>query len=115
MIAVSLAFLFFCSPVRAAELIQPPLASDPMQISVHRLANGLTVFLSPNHQDPRVFSSILVRAGAKNDPDDSTGMAHYLEHMLFKGSQRLGTLDFDKEKPHLDRISTLYDQLFITT
>ncbi|MBI4424593.1 MAG: insulinase family protein, partial [Elusimicrobia bacterium] len=82
---------------------------------IHRLANGLRVYLSPNLQEPRVYSSIAVRAGGKNDPDDSTGMAHYLEHMLFKGSRSLGTLDFEKEKAHLDRIGVLYEQLFVST
>ncbi|MBI4348236.1 MAG: insulinase family protein [Elusimicrobia bacterium] len=101
--------------LRAAESVQAPLANDPMQTSIHRLGNGLTVYLSPNPQVPRVYSSIAVRAGGKDDPDDSTGMAHYLEHMLFKGSQSLGTLDFEGEKRHLDKISALYEKLFVTT
>ena len=53
-----------------------------------------------------------VRAGGKHDPAESTGIAHYLEHMLFKGSETLGTLDYESEKPHLDRIVELYEQHF---
>ncbi|MFH1723373.1 MAG: insulinase family protein [Elusimicrobiota bacterium] len=91
---------------------EQPLERDPMGVTVHRLANGLTAYLSPSDQDPRITAWIAVRAGSAHDPDDSTGMAHYLEHMLFKGSRRLGTLDYEKEKPHLDRMRELYEKLF---
>ncbi|MBI4369269.1 MAG: insulinase family protein [Elusimicrobia bacterium] len=100
---------------RLPKTYETPLADDPMGVTVHRLENGLTVYLSPNHQTPRVEAWIAVRGGSKLDPQDLTGMAHYLEHMLFKGTTRLGTLDFDKEKVHLDRIEALYNELFKTT
>ncbi|MBI4248972.1 MAG: insulinase family protein [Elusimicrobia bacterium] len=103
------------TPGQTALLPRPvlePLAGDGMQVTVHRLANGLTVYLSPNHERPRITAWIGVRAGGKQDPEDSTGMAHYLEHMLFKGTRRLGTLDFEKEKEHLDKITELYEKLF---
>ncbi|MBI3507621.1 MAG: insulinase family protein [Proteobacteria bacterium] len=96
-------------------LVEKPLPGDPMGVTIHRLANGLTVYLSPAKLEPKVTAWIVVRTGARNDPDDSTGMAHYLEHMLFKGSGRLGTLDFKKEKEHLDKITALYESLFKTT
>ncbi len=92
--------------------LEKPLGSDALQATVHRLSNGLTVYLSPNRQEPRVAAWIAVRAGGAHDPQDSTGMAHYLEHMLFKGSQSLGTLDYAKERPHLDKILELYERLF---
>lgn len=113
--AAGLAALLLAQAAGAAELVQAPLPGDPMAVSIHRLDNGLTIFLSPNPQEPRVYSSIAVRAGGKDDPDDSTGIAHYLEHMLFKGSRRLGTLDYEREKPRLDRIAALYEELFVTT
>ncbi|MDO8757092.1 MAG: pitrilysin family protein, partial [Elusimicrobiota bacterium] len=91
-----------------------PRANDPMEVSIHRLANGLTVYLSPNKGAPRVSTRVIVRAGSKNDPADSTGMAHYLEHMLFKGTSRLGTLDYEKERPHLEKIRAQYEELFKT-
>lgn len=111
--AAVLALALLARVAGAAELVQSPLPGDPMAVSIHRLANGLTIYLSPNPQEPRVYSSIAVRAGGKDDPDDSTGIAHYLEHMLFKGSRRLGTLDYEKEKSHLDRIAALYEELFV--
>ncbi len=89
-----------------------PLPDDPMGVTIYRLPNGLSVYLSPNHEEPRVQTYVTTRAGSTSDPSDSTGMAHYLEHMLFKGSPRLGTLRWDKEKPHLDRIVDLYRRRF---
>lgn len=94
--------------------LETPRPDDPLQVTIHRLPNGLTVYLSPNKGQPRISAWISVRAGSKHDPADSTGMAHYLEHMLFKGSERLGTLDWDKERPHLERIRALYEKLFKT-
>ncbi|MCR4294387.1 MAG: insulinase family protein, partial [Elusimicrobia bacterium] len=94
--------------------LEIPRADDAMGVTIHRLPNGLTVYLSPNKGEPRVAAHIAVRAGSKNDPSDSTGMAHYLEHMLFKGTGRLGTLDYEKERPHLERIRALYEELFKT-
>jgi len=87
------------------------LPQDDMGVTVHRLSNGLTVYISTERQKPRISAWVAVRTGSRNDPADSTGLAHYLEHMLFKGTSELGTLDFEKEKPHLDRIAELYDQL----
>ena len=63
-----------------------------MGVTIHRLSNGMTVYLSTDRQQPRFTAWIAVRAGSRNDPADSTGLAHYLEHMLFKGTRRLGTL-----------------------
>lgn len=96
------------SPSAPAPL-EKPLANDPMGATIHRLRNGLTVYLSPNKGLPRVTAWIAVRAGSKNDPADSTGIAHYLEHMLFKGTHRLGALDAEKEAPHLERLQELYE------
>ena len=67
--------------------------------------------LSENHDAPQIFGAVIVKAGSKNDPADATGIAHYLEHMLFKGTQELGTTDWKSEKPLLDRISLLYEDL----
>ncbi|MBI2422238.1 MAG: insulinase family protein [Candidatus Hydrogenedentes bacterium] len=88
---------------------------DPMKTSIYRLENGLTVYLTENHETPRFYVEIAVRAGSKMDPAESTGLAHYLEHMLFKGSKNFGTLDFEKEKPFLDRIEELYEVHFKET
>ena len=84
---------------------------DPLNLKETTLSNGMKVFLVENHDKPEISGSIVVNVGSKNDPADNTGMAHYLEHMLFKGTQTLGTIDFEKEKVYLDEINNLYDQL----
>ncbi|MFC2136799.1 M16 family metallopeptidase [Bacteroidota bacterium] len=76
-----------------------------------KLENGFTVLLNEDHAKPEVFGLIVVKAGAKNDPEDATGMAHYQEHMLFKGTTQIGTLNWEKEKPLTDSIFSLYDAL----
>ena len=83
---------------------------DPLDAHIFELDNGLQVFLTENHEEPRFYAEIAVRAGSKHDPADGTGLAHYLEHLLFKGNQNLGTLDYESEKPHLDRIVELYEE-----
>ena len=74
------------------------------------LDNGLKVYLTSYNDAPRVQTNIAVRAGSKNDPADATGLAHYLEHMLFKGTDVYGSLDFEKEAPMLDKIEALYEE-----
>ena len=81
----------------------------------YQLDNGLTVILSEDHSQQKVFGSIIVKAGGKDDPVDATGMAHYQEHMLFKGTDELGTINWAEEKIHIDRIFELYDELGQTT
>ncbi|HEY0978732.1 MAG TPA: insulinase family protein [Flavobacteriales bacterium] len=84
--------------------------NDPMQTRIYTLDNGLTVYLSRNEDAPRVQTNIAVRAGSKNDPHDATGLAHYLEHMLFKGTSAMATTDWPKESALLLQISNLYEQ-----
>ena len=88
---------------------------DPMEARVYTLDNGLQVWLSRNTDAPRMQTNIAVRAGSKNDPADATGLAHYLEHMLFKGTSHIGTADWAKESVLLQRISDLYEQRRATT
>ncbi|MFD1874712.1 M16 family metallopeptidase [Hymenobacter bucti] len=83
--------------------------NDPLGVRVYKLANGLTVYLSDYKNAPRIQTYIAVRAGSKNDPATATGLAHYLEHMVFKGTSRLGTKDWAQEKPQLDKIEALYE------
>lgn len=97
------------------ERINAPDPLDPMGVAIYRLDNGLEVHLTENHEQPRFYAEIAVRAGSKMDPAVTTGLAHYLEHLLFKGSQQFGTLDYAKEKEHLDLIVTLYEAHFQET
>jgi predicted Zn-dependent peptidase len=92
------------------KLVDKPGKDDPMAVHHYKLENGLSVFLSANHEEPRFYAEIVVRAGSKHDPAKATGMAHYLEHMLFKGTDELGTVDAAAEKVHLDSISALYER-----
>jgi predicted Zn-dependent peptidase len=91
--------------------LEAPLPDDPMGVTVHRLSNGLTVYISTDRQKPRFSAWIGVRAGSRMDPPDSTGLAHYLEHMLFKGTDDYGTVDAKKEAPHVERVRQLYGEL----
>ena len=81
-----------------------------MQVLQKTLDNGLTVYLSPNAEEPRFYAEIITRAGSKHDPSTNTGLAHYLEHLLFKGTRSFGTENFAEEEPLLRQISELYEQ-----
>ncbi|MBI9098562.1 MAG: insulinase family protein [Spirochaetaceae bacterium] len=85
--------------------------NDPYGLRIYTLKNGLKVYLSKNNEKPRIKSRIIVRAGSVNDPEDSTGMAHYLEHMMFKGTSSIGALDYENEKIQLNELSDLYEDL----
>jgi len=86
------------------------VSNDPMGVRIYTLKNGLKVYLSVNKDEPRIQTYIPVKAGSTYDPKETTGLAHYLEHMMFKGTSKFGTLDWEKEKPLLDEISDLYEQ-----
>ena len=79
-----------------------------------KLDNGLTVMLNEDHNETSVFGAIVVDGGGKRDPKDATGIAHYLEHLLFKGTSKMGTVDYETEKIYLDSIEVLYDELAST-
>ncbi len=91
------------------------VTNDPMKARFYTLKNGLTVILSVNKKEPRIFSFMPTRAGSTTDPRTNTGLAHYLEHMLFKGTDKFGTLNWTKEKPLLDQIDALYEKYNKTT
>ncbi|QIY82623.1 insulinase family protein [Chryseobacterium sp. NEB161] len=84
--------------------------NDQSGVRVYTLKNGLKVYLAKNDDAPRIQTYIPVRTGSNNDPRDNTGLAHYLEHMVFKGTSHLGTQDWEKEKALLKEISDLYEQ-----
>ncbi len=84
--------------------------------NVHKfkLDNGLTVILYENHSQPTVFGAVAVKAGSKDDPADATGLAHYMEHVMFKGTENMGTWNWEEEKPHYEKIIQLYEELRTT-
>ncbi|NUM51515.1 MAG: insulinase family protein [Flavobacteriales bacterium] len=85
------------------------IPSDPLNTRMYTLKNGLKVYLSVYKEEPRIQTYIAVKAGSKNDPADATGLAHYLEHMLFKGTDKFGTKDFEKETILINKIDSLYE------
>lgn len=91
------------------------IPNDPLHARIYELENGLKVYLSVYKNAPRFQSMIGIKAGSKNDPSTHTGLAHYLEHMLFKGTDKYGTLDYKKEAPLIDTIFSLYEVYGSTT
>lgn len=85
------------------------VSNDPMNTRFYTLKNGFTVILTENIIEPRVTAQIAVRAGSNNDPSTHTGLAHYLEHLLFKGTDKIGTSDWESEKVLLDQIEERYE------
>ena len=83
--------------------------SDFLQVREHKLSNDLTVWLNEDHSQPKIFGAVVVKAGAKDSPN--TGIAHYFEHMMFKGTDKIGTIDYESEKVLLDIIAEKYDAL----
>ena len=80
-----------------------------LEVKEFKLRNGMTVWVNEDHSQPKVFGAVVVKAGAKDCPN--TGIAHYFEHIMFKGTDRMGTIDYASEKPWLDSISSQYDLL----
>ncbi|WKS96098.1 M16 family metallopeptidase [Riemerella columbina] len=86
------------------------VSNDANGVRIYTLKNGLKIFLAKNNDAPRIQTYIPVRTGSNNDPQDNTGLAHYLEHMMFKGTSKIGTQDWKKEQELLNQISDLYEQ-----
>lgn len=91
------------------------ITNDPAKARFYTLKNGLTVILSENKKEPRITAKIAVRAGSNTDPKEHTGLAHYLEHLLFKGTDKYGSLDWAKEKPLVQEIEERYEAYNKTT
>ncbi len=91
------------------------MAQSREGLSTYTLDNGLTVYLWEDHDQPDVTGYLATRAGSIDEPAEYTGLAHYLEHMLFKGTQKIGAVDWEKEKPLYDQIISLYDEYAVAT
>lgn len=88
--------------------------NDPLGTKIHTLDNGLKIYMSVNKETPRIQTYIAVKVGGKNDPSETTGLAHYFEHLMFKGSEKFGTADYEAEKPLLDEIESLFETYRVT-
>ena len=80
--AVMSAFVVSCHDGKDYETVE----GDLMETRIYTLDNGLKVYLSVNEEKPRIQTYIAVRTGSRNDPAETTGLAHYLEHIMFKGT-----------------------------
>ena len=109
MAVAALALLSSCSQYK-----YETVANDPMETKMYTLDNGLKVYMSVNKETPRIQTYIAVKVGGKNDPSETTGLAHYFEHLMFKGSEQFGTTDYAAEKPLLDQIEALFEVYRVT-
>lgn len=82
---------------------------DPLKTRIYTLENGLKVYMSVNPETPRIQTYIAVRVGGKNDPSETTGLAHYFEHLMFKGTKQFGTQDYAKEETMLNEVERLFE------
>jgi zinc protease len=125
MVLTMLLFVFSCAPkgsnyatkanTDANGYNYETVENDPTGLRLYTLENGLKVYLSQNNDEPTIQTLIPVRAGSTYDPKESTGLAHYLEHMLFKGTDQYGTSNWEEEKKYLKQISDLYEEHKVET
>ena len=101
--------------IHAAKYEYRTVPNDPLKAKLYTLPNGLKVYMTVNKDQPRIQTYIAVRVGGKNDPAETTGLAHYFEHLMFKGTQNFGTSDYKAEKPLLDEIERLFEVYRKTT
>ena len=83
---------------------------DPLNARIYTLDNGLKVFMTVYKGEPRIQTYIPVKVGSKDDPAETTGLAHYFEHMMFKGTPKFGTINWEKEKVMIDEIEKLFEE-----
>ena len=107
--AAAIALLAGCSQYK-----YETVAGDPMETKMYTLDNGLKVYMTVNKETPRIQTYIAVKVGGKNDPSETTGLAHYFEHLMFKGTEQFGTADYAAEKPLLDQIEALFEVYRVT-
>ncbi len=112
-IFTSIAAALICSLLSWNALAQQypykTVANDPMNTRIYTLGNGLTVYMTVYKDAPRVQTYIATRAGSKNDPADATGLAHYFEHMMFKGTSKIGTTNYAAESVLIAKIDSLFE------
>jgi predicted Zn-dependent peptidase len=113
--SISFTILLLTSCGQESKYKYESVPGDPLQTRIYTLNNGLKIYLSVNKDKPRVQSYIGVRVGGKNDPAETTGLAHYFEHLMFKGTKNFGTSDYQAEEPLLNKIEALFERYRKTT
>lgn len=109
-ICLSLLLLLGVVGIKAQTRTYESVPNDPMKTRIYTLDNGLKVYISVNKEKPRIQTYIAVRTGSRNDPAETTGLAHYLEHIMFKGTDKFGTSNYEAERPYLKQIEKLYEE-----
>ena len=104
-----------CTTVSAQTYHYESVQGDPMHARIYTLDNGLRIYLSVNKEKPRLQTYIAVRTGSRNDPAETTGLAHYLEHLMFKGTTHFGSSNTEAEAPLLDSIQNRYEAYRLLT
>jgi predicted Zn-dependent peptidase len=111
-----IALFIICSLFFASTLVEAQkqynytvVPNDPFKARIYTLENGLTVMMSVYKDAPRIQTYVAIKAGSKNDPAETTGLAHYFEHIMFKGTSKYGTSNWEKEKNLIAAISDLYE------
>ncbi len=112
---IKLLLFAFALSLSFVVLAQPKEKDLNLKVRSFKLDNGLSVYLNEDHSVPNVLGAVIIKTGGKYDPADHTGTSHYLEHMMFKGTDELGTVDYEKEKVVLDKIADKYEELAKTT
>lgn len=115
LILSSLLLILFQSSLYAKVYDYQTVTGDPMKARIYTLDNGLKVYLSVNKEKPRIQTYIAVKTGSRNDPAETTGLAHYLEHLMFKGTKRFGTTNAEKEAAYLQDITQRYEKYRLLT
>jgi len=110
-----ISFLLIPTLLFAQEYKYESVPGDPLNARIYTLSNGLKVYMSVVKDEPRIQTFIPVRVGSKNDPKETTGLAHYFEHMMFKGTPEFGTMDWEKEKVLIDKIESLFEVYRVET
>lgn len=82
-------------------------------LKTFKLKNGVSVYVWEDSSKPDVFGMVSFKTGAVNDPEDLTGLAHYLEHVMFKGTTKIGSLDWAKESVIYEKIIAKYDEMAV--
>ena len=111
LVLVATAFVVACSGNYSYDTVE----GDKLGTRIYTLDNGLKVYMSVNKEQPRLQTMIAVKVGSKNDPAETTGLAHYFEHLMFKGTDKFGTQNYEAEKPLLDEIERLFEVYRTTT
>lgn len=109
-IMVALLLTGVATAMQAKDYKYQTVKGDPTGTRIYTLDNGLRVYLSVNKETPRIHTYVAVKTGSRNDPAETTGLAHYLEHLMFKGTKQFGTTDAEKEAPLLKDIEERYEK-----